>query len=56
MRDEVGAAADAAATDASSGVDKDCQGETDGKHLLEFDEIMKGDFTLENMLNDLKEL
>ena len=45
-----------AATDASSGVDKDCQGETDGKHLLEFDEIMKGDFTLENMLNDLKEL
>ena len=56
MRDEVGAAADAAATDASSGVDKDCQGETDGKHLLEFEEIMKGDFTLENMLNDLKEL
>ena len=52
MRDEVGAAAGAA----SSGVDKDCQGETDGKHLLEFDEIMKGDFTLENMLNDLKEL
>lgn len=57
MRDEVGAAADAAATDASKPAwTKDCQGETDGKHLLEFDEIMKGDFTLENMLNDLKEL
>lgn len=54
MRDVVAPNADVVAADSTREKVADKGG--DGKHLLEFDEIMKGDFTLENMLEDLKEL
>ncbi len=57
MRQAVVPVCNAAAADtARETVEEAAPKETEGKHLLEFEEIMKGDFTLENMLEDLKEL
>lgn len=57
MRQAVAPGCNAAAADTSrEAVEEAAPEETEGKHLLEFEEIMKGDFTLENMLEDLKEL
>ena len=57
MRQAVVPVCNAAAADtARETVEEAAPKETEGKHLLEFEEIMKGDFTLDNMLEDLKEL